>query len=248
MVAPQLIWLAADYHFPSTYSCRLPMSSMVSALVSPAPGPATVRLALIRTGIELFGIEHVREVLFPHIRSMNVFVRPPEKVALSIQVLRAYKADESRTSIQVNEAPMNREMAHAEGLMTVYIEIPVADVEQWKALLLAIGYWGQTNSFASCIDIGHVTPNSDECALPLRRLSRHAILRPFFSCVLSEFRNSNVAWDDVVSLEGSPGKNPLKLDVYVWPLLLARHQHSGKLLVRSSFASQANVGRMEDAR
>lgn len=40
-------WLAADYHFPATYSSRLPFSSPNSALISPAPGPATVRLALI---------------------------------------------------------------------------------------------------------------------------------------------------------------------------------------------------------
>jgi hypothetical protein len=47
------LWLAADYHLPATYSCRLPMSSATSAPTSPGPGPATVRLALIRTSIEL---------------------------------------------------------------------------------------------------------------------------------------------------------------------------------------------------
>jgi hypothetical protein len=73
------IWLAADYHFPSTYSCRIPMSSMSSARVAPAPGPATVRLALIRRGIELFGIEGVRDELFPTIRALSVRVRPPER-------------------------------------------------------------------------------------------------------------------------------------------------------------------------
>ena len=49
------VWIAADYHFPSTYSCLIPMSSMNSASVMPAPGPATIRLALLRTGIERFG-------------------------------------------------------------------------------------------------------------------------------------------------------------------------------------------------
>jgi len=48
------VWIAADYHFPSTYSCRIPMSSANCASVMPAQGPATVRLALIRVGIELF--------------------------------------------------------------------------------------------------------------------------------------------------------------------------------------------------
>jgi hypothetical protein len=34
------------------------MSSVASARALPAPGPATVRLALIRTGIEVFGIKY----------------------------------------------------------------------------------------------------------------------------------------------------------------------------------------------
>lgn len=58
-------WLAADYHLPATYSCRLPLSSANSALISPAPGPATVRLALIRASIELFGRDAVCDSLFP---------------------------------------------------------------------------------------------------------------------------------------------------------------------------------------
>jgi len=74
-------WIAADYHFPSTYSCRIPMSSISTALAMPTPGPATVRLALIRTGIKLFGLEMTREELFPVIRDMTVRVRPPERVA-----------------------------------------------------------------------------------------------------------------------------------------------------------------------
>jgi hypothetical protein len=62
-------WLAFEYHFPTTYSCRFPLSSSNSALISPAPGPATVRLALIRVGIEVFGRDVVRDKLFPTLRN-----------------------------------------------------------------------------------------------------------------------------------------------------------------------------------
>lgn len=62
------VWIAADYHFPSTYSCRIPMSSVSTALAMSTPGPATVRLALIRTGIKLFGLEMTRDELFPVVR------------------------------------------------------------------------------------------------------------------------------------------------------------------------------------
>src|SRR2546423_2086870 len=104
-------WLAAEYHLPSLYSCKVPMSSMNSALVLPAPGPATVRLALIRTSIELFGLECVRDELFPQIRAMGTRIRPPEWVAMTAQVLHAYKVDEQAVGTQIITAPISRECA-----------------------------------------------------------------------------------------------------------------------------------------
>ncbi len=237
----QHVWLAADYHFPSTYSCRVPMSSMNSASVTPAPGPATVRLALIRVGIELFGMEYVRDTLFPVIRAMNVCIRPPEHVALSYQVVRAYKADEDRTSTYVSESPVYREMAHAEGVMTVYLEIPRHDLERWSVLLMAIGYWGQASSFASCTGITQTAPNVYECATPIQALATHAPLQPYFSCVLSEFRDYKVEWHDVIPHARSPQNNPFTLDIYVWPLLIAKQHSGGKLLVRSPLVLPTRV-------
>ncbi len=65
------------------FDILIPMSSANSAPVMPAPGPATVRLALIRVGIEAFGGEITREELFPLLRSAAVRIRPPERVAIS---------------------------------------------------------------------------------------------------------------------------------------------------------------------
>ncbi len=158
MSATQLSWLAAEYHFPSTYSCRLPCSSMSSALVSPAPGPATVRLALLRVGLEFFSREVVRDSLFPWIRAASVLIRPPERVALSGQVLRAYKADEDEGHVSFGESVIYREMAHAEGTMTVYLELPLKECETGKTLLRNIGYWGQARSFATCLDVCEQAP------------------------------------------------------------------------------------------
>jgi len=122
--ATALSWLAAEYHLPATYSCRLLFSSSNSALVSPAPGPATVRLALIRTGLEIFGRDVVRDSLFPWIRAASVFIRPPEGVALSEQVLRAYKADTDKGRVSFGKSVVYWQMAHAQGTMTVYVEHP----------------------------------------------------------------------------------------------------------------------------
>jgi hypothetical protein len=87
------VWVATDYHFPSTYSCRIPMSSVP---IMPGPEPATVRLALMRTGIECYGPDVVRDKLFPILRSAPVYIRPPERVATSQRILRGYKWSEDR--------------------------------------------------------------------------------------------------------------------------------------------------------
>jgi hypothetical protein len=238
MKGVSLGWFAADYHFPAAYSCRLPFSSSNSALVSPVPGPATVRLALIRVGLELFGRDVVRDSLFPWIRAASVLIRPPERVALSGQVLRAYKADAEQGSVSFGESVIYRQMAHAEGSMTVYVELPLEERERWETLLRSVGYWGQASSFATCLDVSERAPLTNECAQPLRALAEQSMLRPFFSCVLSEFRDAHVTWQEVVPFDGSHtrmARHPLKLEVYVWPLQLVKQNGQNTLLIRSPF-------------
>src|SRR5258708_6789441 len=119
------VWIAADYHFPSTYSCRIPMSSMNSASAMPAPGPATVRLALIRTGVELFGRNRVRDELFPILRSAAVRIRPPERVAISQQRIRGYKWSEDRQKqVTIQGSMIVRAMAQPSGPRSVFLQGP----------------------------------------------------------------------------------------------------------------------------
>jgi hypothetical protein len=231
-------WLAADYHFPATYSCRLSFSSPNSALISPAPGPATVRLALIRVGVEIFGKDVVRDLLFPTIRSASVCIRPPELVAMSGQVLRAYKAVEKKGHVSYQESVVYRQMAHAEGTMTVYLELPLQERNMWETLLMNIGYWGQTSSFATCLQVQERAPLKSECVQPLEGLSERNVVRPYLSCLQSEFRDANVTWREIVPFDGlfSPKvQKPLKLEVYVWPLQVVKQDGRNVLLARTSF-------------
>jgi hypothetical protein len=234
----RLGWLAAEYNFPATYSCRLPFSSPNSALISPAPGPATVRLALIRVGIEIFGKDVVRGLLFPTIRAASLFIRPPERVAISGQVLRAYKAVEKKGHISYQESVVYRQMAHAEGTMTVYLELPLQERNMWETLLMNIGYWGQAISFATCLQVQERAPLKSECVQPLEGLNERNVVRPYFSCLHSEFRDAGVTWQEIVPFDDvyTPNvQNPLKLEVYVWPLHLVKQDGRNMLLARTSF-------------
>lgn len=232
--ASDWVWLAADYHFPATYSCRVPMSSMCSALALPAPGPATVRLALIRTGIELFGVECTRDKAFPIIRLAEICIKPPEKVAMSIQLTRAYKASTHRMQVStcLDESPIYREVAHATGLMTVYIHVPTSHKDMCSEMLKAIGYWGQASSLTCCVVIHDSAPTAGEYALPLEKLNATLPTRRLFSCVVSEFRDGEVCWDDILPDLSSGKGSAIKMTVYVWPMVICERRSGGKLLVR----------------
>jgi hypothetical protein len=225
--------LAADYHFPSTYSCRIPMSSMSSAPVMPAPGPATVRLALIRMGIECFGLDAVREELFPVLSSAPVRVRPPERVAISQQVLRGYKWSEDKAKRRtIQESIIVREMAHASGPMTVFLQVPEDFEQRLRVVLQAIGYWGQSSSLASCLGVTNSSPGADESALPLAQLDGTFPLQPYFSCLATEFRSDRLSWYDIV-LDDVQRTEALRLEVYVWPMITEYRHGAQKLLVRT---------------
>lgn len=203
------VWLAADHHFPSTYSCRIPMSSMNSALIMPAPGPATVRLALLRTGIECFGLDVVRDELFPILRQAPVRIRPPACVAISQQVLRAYKWNEDKAKrSSAQESIITREMAHASGLMTIFLQVPQAVEQRLRVVLQAIGYWGQSSSLTSCMGVTTIPPVPRECATPLALLDGTLPLQPYFSCLTTEFRSERLSWEEIVPDDDAQSPSP----------------------------------------
>jgi hypothetical protein len=238
------VWMAADYHFPSTYSCRIPMSSANCASVMPAPGPATVRLALIRVGIELFGLDIVREELFPLLRAATVRIRPPECVAISQQLIRGYKWSEARHKREaIQDSIIVREMAHAAGPMTVFLQIPQDAEHRMHWLLAAVGYWGQSSSLTSCLGVMSMAPLLGECALPLDQLDDTIALRPYFSCPVTEFRSHQLSWEDVVPGGKMPKTSALRCDIYVWPMVMDYRHGTQKLLVRAPLLTESAVSR-----
>jgi hypothetical protein len=234
METAPLTWLRADYHLPALYSCRVPLTSNTSARALPAPGPATVRLALIRTGIEVFGLSSVESILFPLIRALPLHIRPPERVALSPQLLRAYKVEKNTQAI--SEAPISREMAHAEDSLSIYLQVPITMQDDFRQLLQMIGYWGQASSLAWCTCIEKSLPPLEECATPLHLLKSPIPLRPFFSSILSEFRDTALSWNEIMPLVGNASPNPLRMDIYVWPMVQVLQHGGGMLLQRQSFS------------
>jgi hypothetical protein len=230
------LWLAADYHFPALYCCRVPITSPNGGLALPAPGPATVRLALIRAGIRLFGIEHTREKLFPVIRDALVLIRPPAKIAISNQILRAYKVSAGKNGKPENwvESIVNQEKAHAQGLLTIFFKLPADYRADFEKLFHCIGYWGRTDSLASCMETYVRTPNKAECAMPLRAIAKHLPVQPLLSTFANEFRDKQVQWEEVTTAFSSEHGPAIQIEIFVWPLVIQEQTSAGKLLVHKS--------------
>jgi len=69
----------------------------------------------------------------------------------------------------------------------------------------------------------------------LRNWKSHGPLEPFFSSILSEFREGALSWDQVMPVVGAQKVETLTLDMYVWPLVISEQHGRGKLLVRRAF-------------
>ncbi len=133
---------------------------------------------------------------------------------------------------------MVREVAHAHGLLTIYLQIPASEAPRFGTLLNAVGYWGQTDSFACCLEIRQAEPSEEECVLRLQQLTFDGQLQPFFSGLATEFRDNQLSWAEVTTSPSAHKKRgpqqALTLDLYIWPLALLREHDGKKLFQRQS--------------
>jgi hypothetical protein len=72
-----------------------------------------------------------------------------------------------------------------------------------------------------------------ECATPLSLLDGTLPLRPYFSCLATEFRSDQLSWYDIVPQDNTRETEALRLDVYVWPMITDYRHGTNKLLVRT---------------
>jgi hypothetical protein len=193
-----------------------------------------VRLALVRVGIELFGKDVTRNTLFPILRAMPIAIRPPERVAISTQLLRAYKATENkkRGDYQYGESIGYREYAHAQGTMTVYIQVPENQGHTLVELLQEVGFWGQAHSFTQCISIITAAPLAAECLTPLRELCNVVRLNHLTMSLVSDFRSPELEWDEITPHVSGQQRNPLTIELHVWPMFVSEQHGGNRLLLR----------------
>jgi hypothetical protein len=102
--------------------------------------------------------------------------------------------------------------------MTIYVSIPQEEQQRYIRLLQAIGYWGQTDSLATCLGVSECAPVPGEHMVWLARLSPAFPVQPFFICLT---RQSDLSWEEVVEANTSK-ESFLRLELGIWPLLYQR--------------------------
>jgi hypothetical protein len=224
------IWLTADYRFVSVYSYRMPMSSITAARVLPTPGPATVRLALVRVGFEFFGEEGTRNAIFPTVRAMAVRIQPPERVAFRWQTIQSYKAKKGSGQVILSDSPTEREMVHTAGIMRIAINIPAGQADIFRELLAGIGYWGQASGLAWCTQVVQEALDTASCITPLRLIHGTQRVRSLFTGLATEFRDDTVRWEEVMPELIEQQSQAIKPEVYVWPLRVIEQRSTGMIL------------------
>lgn len=223
----ETMWLMASYHMPSTYSIRVPVSSPLCGKALPAPGPATVQLAMIRTAIELYGLEATRDELFPRIVECNPQIQPPNRVAISSQMQRLLKADDGgRLNIGIGY----REFCHCEGFIRIFVQTPRNLSVAFTAILRMIGYWGRSDGFACCSEVAGRQPDIGRCARKFEELSSKTGLNNYFCAYATEFIRPDICWAEVVPPDDLACKPHVRPQLYVWPLVTCEHQSTSQVM------------------
>lgn len=207
-----LVWLAADFAFPVTYSIRAPGSSLSSAMALPAPGPGTVRLTLIRAGFEISEELYISKTIFPILANSEIMISCPRQIGVSRQVLKIYKYSKQRDKLV--ESISYREYCHTDGIMTVYIKTPNSFISTLTKLFKLIGCWGKVESLTTCALIEEREPKLNECIQLIENLHSYN-LRDYFSCFLSDLKKG-VTWKKVIENRN----DSITLSLFAWPLTI----------------------------
>jgi hypothetical protein len=120
--------------------------------------------------------------------------------------------------------------------MTVYLQVPTRHADDCRAVLKSVAYWGQANSLAWCVRVYPAAPRDGEVAVPLRSLNGFSPLRQFFACIVSEFRDTQMEWDEVMPTLRRRKKDTIRMELYVWPMVMGEQHCGGRLLHRHSLS------------
>lgn len=226
-----LVWLRADYEFPSAFSYRVPDVSAQFAIGSPIPSPVTVKLALVDTAIRWSGSVNEGRRIFDLVKTARVCVVLPPRVVRFRAFIKRLKPPHSSAGAGAPtvESTGVRDYFLLEGPLSVYMEVPQAHAGDICELLLRIRRFGTSDSLCWCTGIKEEAPDNRLCPQVLANLAPTQyglVVRLSDLSALSQFDGFN-------PFGGNANQAKLEKQVYVLPLIVKRSGETWAILERN---------------
>ncbi len=226
-----MIWLRADYEFPSTFSYRMPDVSAQFAIGSPIPSPATVKLALVDTAIRWSGNVSEGRRIFDLVKTLKVCVVPPRRMVRFRAFIKRLKPPHSSAGpgAPTVESTGVRDYFLLDGPLSVYMKVPQAHADEIRKLLLRIRRFGTSDSLCWCAKVSEEAPDNALCHQQLANLAptQHGLV-----VRLSDLTDSS-DFDGFSPFGGDIRRANLKKQVYVLPLTVKRSGETWAILERN---------------
>jgi hypothetical protein len=226
-----MIWLRADYEFPSTFSYRMPDVSAQFAIGSPIPSPATVKLALVDTAIRWSGNVSEGRRIFDLVKSLKVCVVPPPRVVRFRAFIKRLKPPHSSAGpgAPTVESTGVRDYFLLDGPLSVYMKVPQAHADETRRLLLRIRRFGTSDSLCWCAGVSEELPNDLLCPQRLRDLTpiQYGLVVRLADLI------EDSQFDGFNPFGGDARQANLDKQVYVLPLTVKRSGETWAILERN---------------
>ncbi len=228
--AGPMVWLRADYEFPSTFSYRIPDVSAQFAVGSPIPSPATVKLALVDTAIRWSGNVDEGRRIFDLVKKLKVCIVPPPRMVRFRAFIKRLKPPHSSAGDGAStvESTGVRDYFLLSEPLSVYIEVPQAHADEIRKLLPCIRRFGTSDSLCWCTGVSEEKPDNCLCPQPLDKLTP---TQQGLAVRLSDLSPQS-QFDGFNPFGGSTSKAKLEKQVYVLPLIVQRSGETWAILER----------------
>jgi hypothetical protein len=229
--AGPMVWLRADYEFPSTFSYRMPDVSAQFAIGSPIPSPATVKLALVDTAIRWSGDVAEGRRIFDLVKTLRVCIVPPPCMVRFRAFIKRLKPPHSSagSGAPTVESTGVRDYFLLNEPLSVFIEVPQAHADKIRELLLRIRRFGTSDSLCWCTGVSEEAPDNRLCPQLLANLTpaQHGLV-----VRLSDLSPSS-QFDGFNPFGGNARGANLDKQVYVLPLTVKQSGETWAILERN---------------
>lgn len=225
-----MVWLRADYEFPSTFSYRMPDVSAQFAIGSPIPASATVKLALVDTAIRWSGNVNEGRRIFDIVKTLRVCVIPPRRVVRFRAFVKRLKPPHSTQGPGAStvESTGVRDYFLLEEPLSVFIEVPAPYAPEIEQLLRRIRRFGTSDSACWCVEICRKEPPQELCPQAFNQVSP---TRAGLVVRLSDL-TADSEFDGFNPFGGDSRRANLDKQVYVLPLTVKRSGETWAILER----------------